>query len=347
MADWFFSTWPLWVDILVFLFAAATIAWIGPRLVKVTDVLGDRLGLGDALAGAILLGMSTSLAGITAVATAGWRGNADLAVATCFGGIIAQTSFLVVADFIHPRHNLEADIHTSDVMMTGSLLIGLIGLALMAIAGPDWSVWQIHPATVLLPGTYLVGINIVDETKETPGWRTERPREAIESPEERAEEGREASTAELLRRYTVYVVIVSITGWLLAHTGDAIGGAAGLDDSLVGSLLVGQATSLPELVTVIAAVRLSAPALAVSNIIGGNAFDVLFLTVGDIFYRGGSIYHAVADQSIFLGTMGILATTALLMGLIHRKRFALLTVGFEEAAIFAIYVGGFAVLFVW
>ena len=348
MADWLVPPWPLWLNVVLFLVGAGIVANLGPRLVGVVQTLGERYDLGQALTGAILLGVSTSLPGITAVATAGLGNNADLAVSTCFGGIIAQTSFLVVADLLHPRRNLEADVHASGVMMSGTLLIGLIGLAVLAIVGPEWPMWHIHPASLLLPAVYLIGVKIIDRTKDEPGWRTERaPEEEVEGAEVEEAGLDEVSTGRLLVRYLGLALVVAATGWLLARTGDAVGSALHLNDSVAGSLLIGQATSLPELVTVIAAVRLPAPALAVSNIIGGNAFDVLFLTVGDVTYREGSIYHAVANQSTFLGVMGILATAALVMGLIHRKKAAILNIGFEQAAIFIIYVGGFGILLVW
>ena len=52
-------------------------------------------------------------------------------------------------------------------------------------------------------------------------------------------------------------------------------------------LMTAVATSLPELVTTLAAVRRGAAQLAVGGIIGGNAFDVLFLSASDVAYRDG------------------------------------------------------------
>jgi Ca2+/Na+ antiporter len=55
-----------------------------------------------------------------------------------------------------------------------------------------------------------------------------------------------------------------------------------LSASIVGAPVV---TSLPELVTTLAAVRRGALQLAVGGIIGGNTFDTLFLTISDVGYR--------------------------------------------------------------
>lgn len=49
--------------IALFAIAAITIAVAGTRLARVADRLADRTGLGEAVAGAVLLGASTSTSG--------------------------------------------------------------------------------------------------------------------------------------------------------------------------------------------------------------------------------------------------------------------------------------------
>ena len=58
--------------------------------------------------------------------------------------------------------------------------------------------------------------------------------------------------------------------------------------------------------------------LAVGGIIGGNTFDVLFLSLSDIAYRDGSIYHAMtqADALMLIGATVITPSSS---GLILRE----------------------------
>ena len=77
-------------------------------------------------------------------------------------------------------------------------------------------------------------------------------------------------------------VLVAGCGWLVASAGLALSAGTGLSGALIGGLVPSVITSLPELVTVIAAVRAGHLTLAVANIIGGNAFDMLFVAVGDV-----------------------------------------------------------------
>ena len=103
-------------------------------------------------------------------------------------------------------------------------------------------------------------------------------------------------------------------------------------------------TSLPELVTTITAVRRRALTLAVGGIIGGNAFDTLFLSASDVAYRGGSIFHAFNRQDLFVVALTILMTAVLLLGLLRREKAGVAKIGFESALILVLYVAAVLVM---
>lgn len=76
-------------------------------------------------------------------------------------------------------------------------------------------------------------------------------------------------------------------------------------------------TSLPEIATTRAAVRMGAFDLAVGNIFGSNAFNMLILLPADLAYTGnlladvGSV-HAVTAAAV------IIVTSVALLGLLYR-----------------------------
>ncbi|MEO2040107.1 MAG: sodium:calcium antiporter, partial [Martelella sp.] len=102
---------------------------------------------------------------------------------------------------------------------------------------------------------------------------------------------------------------------------------------MVGALMTAVVTSLPELVTTLAAVRRGALQLAVGGIIGGNTFDTLFLTLSDLAYRDGSLYHAIGKDDLIWLAVGLSATAILLLGLIVRQKAGPGRIGFESAGI--------------
>lgn len=86
------------IAIAVFAVATVVILWAGVRITGIADKIADRTGLGEAVIGGLLLGLSTSLPGITATVSAAASDAPSLAVSNTIGGIAAQTAFLVVAD---------------------------------------------------------------------------------------------------------------------------------------------------------------------------------------------------------------------------------------------------------
>ena len=56
-------------------------------------------------------------------------------------------------------------------------------------------------------------------------------------------------------------------------------------ESFVGTQLLALSTSLPELATSLAALRLRAPELAITNLLGSNLFNTgIVLFLDDVFY---------------------------------------------------------------
>jgi len=114
---------------------------------------------------------------------------------------------------------------------------------------------------------------------------------------------------------------------------------------VAGALFTAVSTSLPELVVSISAVRQKSLTLAVSNIIGGNSFDVLFVAFSDIFYLKGSIYHHIGQGQKYIISLTLLLTGILLLGLLHRQKKGLYKMGWESTLMIITFVLGYILLF--
>ncbi len=84
--------------LLIFLGAAAGVWIAGVQLSDTTDILSERLGLGEALGGLLLLAVATNLPEIAITASAALSGNLVVAVGNILGGIAIQTVVLVLLD---------------------------------------------------------------------------------------------------------------------------------------------------------------------------------------------------------------------------------------------------------
>lgn len=330
-------TWPLGPAIGAFLAGALAIALVGARLARVVDRLADRTGLGEAVAGAVLLAAATSIAGMVVSLVAAGSGDASLAVSNSVGGIAVQTAFIVVADLFYRRANLEHAAASSTNMFNSMLMTVLLAVVVLGTAAPQVTVLGIHPATFLLLFMYGYGITLSRRVHDEPMWR---PAMTADTELDEADAPEPGETLRgLWVRFGVLAAGVSVSGWLVARAGISITEATQLSGTFVGAFLTSVASSLPELVTTVAAVRAGALTLAVGGIVGGNVFDVLFVAFADVAYRDGSLYAAVAPSDLFVVGWGMLLVGVLATGLVRRERGG---IGFEGVAILVLYAGGLA-----
>jgi cation:H+ antiporter len=335
--------WSLVPTAALFIASALAILFAGVRMTRVSDQLADVTGMGEALFGAALLGASTSLPGIVASVTAAAAGHPGLAVSNAVGGIAAQTTFLVLADMAHRGVNLEHAAASVENLINAAILCCLLGLVMLADTGPQWTWLGVHPMSLVLFAGYALGIRLAAAAKWRPTWDAAPTPETV--PDEADPENLDpASAPSLWGRFAALAVTVAVAGYLIGSAGIALVRSTGLSESVVGGLFTALATSLPELVTCVAAVRQRALAMAVGVIIGGNTFDVLFIALADVAYRDGSIYHAIDNESRFIIALTIVLTGVLLLGLLRRERRGIGNVGFEGVLVLAFYLLGFSLL---
>ena len=134
--------------------------------------------------------------------------------------------------------------------------------------------------------------------------------------------------------------VIVAAGTALAKSGDAIAEHTRLGRVWIGSVLLAGATSLPELTTDVAAVRLGVPDLAAGDLFGSSLANMLLLALlgllppaGRIF-REASFDHAMAASlAIILNGLGALFVLA------HTER-TLLGAGPESALLLIVFVFG-------
>ena len=154
-----------------FALAAAAVIFSSIRATRLADIIADRTRMGEAMAGGIILGGATSLAGVVVSVNAALNGDASFAFSNAVGGIAAQTLFLAIADLIYRRANLEHAAAEPANLFQAVMLMILLSLPLCAIAGPEVAYFGVHPVSVALFLTYLYGVRVSARVSEKPMWR--------------------------------------------------------------------------------------------------------------------------------------------------------------------------------
>ena len=268
-----------------------------------------------------------------------------LAIGNGLGSIAVQTAFLAVADFAYRQGNLEHAAASVANLLNAFLLIVILAVVLLATMTTDMAIGHISPMSIAIFAIYMFGLKLAQNTIHSPMWRPVRNEVTKAENQEKYGRASQNRTSRLIGHFIAHGTVLVASGFLLSHIGGSLSERFGLPDTLVGASVTGLITSLPELVTTVAAVRQGALVLAVSNIVGGNTFDSLFVAVGDLFYIPGPIYRGATVQDQFLMGLSILLTAVLGAGLVVRQRRDWSGIGFESIAMLVIYGLGMTMMF--
>lgn len=333
-----------------FAFALATSAvWIaGTRLVVYGDEIAERFRLARAFVGLILLATITSLPEVVTTLTAASAGNASLALGNLFGGITMQTAILAGVDLFIVHHALTSWPRKPTHALEASFLIMFLTVLLgLSMFGEQELLWGIGVGGTALCLGYPATIAILRRYDERTSWAP------IDLPDAAHKEIilmakqplKNMKSSTLMMRVVISALIILVAGYFTADRADAIAELSGLGGSFIGIALLAAATSTPELSTTIAAARMGAYTLAISNIFGSNLIMVALILPADIAYREGAILSEVtqADQLSILG--GILVTAIYVTGLLIRRTPKLFGAGVDSIAVLAVYAASLYAVF--
>jgi cation:H+ antiporter len=119
----------------------------------------------------------------------------------------------------------------------------------------------------------------------------------------------------------------------------------GLGTTFIGTVLVALVTSLPELVTTVAAVKLGADDMAIGNLFGSNLFNMFAFGLSDVFFTGGRFIGIIDPSFAVIGMLGLIMTCLGLIGNLARLERRILFLELDALALILVYFGGMWMLF--
>ncbi len=343
---------------LIGIFAIAAVAiWIaGIKLSDNTDVLSQRLGLGEALGGVILLAIATNLPEIAITASAALAGNTGVAVGNILGGIAIQTVVLVALDIFGVREKVPLTYKAASLTLVieGLLVVAVLIVAVMGTQLPGSLIYaRVGPAALLIALLWVIGVWLVGRANKGLAWHDnsgdapdtqDKPKGQAKVEKEQNATGKGHGTARAALVFGAAALVTLVAGVVLERAGDAVAGHIGMSGVLFGATVLAAATSLPELSTGLTSARAGDYQLAISDIFGGNAFlPVLFLLATVL--SGTAVPPEAQSTDIYLAGLGILLTSVYLAGLIFRPKRLILGMGVDSLAVLILYALGTAGLF--
>lgn len=304
----------LYLNIFGFVVCAAVIIYSGTKLSYYGDKISDLTGMGKAWVGLILMASVTSLPElITGISSVAIVKAPDLAAGDIFGSCVFNLLILSVLDARNkkPLFSLVKSSHIVAAIF-GIILLMVAGMAIY-LSDEIPSILWMSSFTFILFAIYIVAV-----------WGIFKYEHAalIESPPSIVEHSasRSADLKKAIGAYAMNALIVIGAAVFLPYFGEHIAAHTGLGNTFFATLFIAAATSLPELVVSLAALRMGALDMAVGNLLGSNVFNMFILGIDDVFYREGSLFKNISSSHLLSVFITIIMTAVVGLGLLFKPK---------------------------
>ncbi len=341
---------PVVVLVAIFLAAAAAIWVAGVRLSNTTDVLDERLHLGSAIGGTVVLAVATNLPEIAITASAALSHQIGIAIGNILGGIAIQTVVLVLLDGVGMKVKRPLTFQAASLVLVleAALVISVLVVVVMGSQLPaHLYAARVSPAALLILLIWVAGLFLLAKTRHGLPWHDagqapdnqDKPRGHAQQAKESAATGAKVSTVRAALVFAAASAVTLVAGVVLERSGEAIATHIGLTGVLFGATVLAAATALPEVSTGLTSVRMGDYQLAMGDIFGGNAFLPVLFILADLL-SGRSVLAQAQRSDIYLTGLGALLTAVYAAGLVLRPKRNILGMGLDSLVVLVLYIVG-------
>lgn len=283
----------------------------GPILTRYADIIARLTGLSRSWVGLALLATATSLpelfTGVSAVTVAD---APDIAVGDLLGSCVFNLVMLVLLDELSRGEPMYRRIDQGHLLTAGFgiILIGSAGaFMLLSHGGMHMQILHVSLYTPFIVLLYFIAMRAAFVHERRLG----SPLHPIDSSDK-------ITLGTAVARYLAAAMVVALAGTWLPFIGEEIAATMGWGQSFVGTLLIAAATSIPELVVTLSALRLGAIDMAIGNLLGSNMFDILVLAVDDIAYTKGPLLAHVSPAHAISAFAAVIMSGIFIVALLYR-----------------------------
>jgi cation:H+ antiporter len=294
--------WSVWLQFLVI---TGVITVTGSRLSKYGDVLAEKTGMGRTWLGLVVLAAVTSLPELATGSSAIlWVNAPDLTVGDLLGSCMFNLLILAAVDLFYPRGPVLTAAHRGHLLAACFGVI-MLGVALMglytqeALGGPNLGYVGLSCPVLLI--CYVVAMRSLFRYQQ-------RERAAFLAEHEEILLYENVTLNSALAKFMLNAAVVVAAGIFLPQVADRLATLMGWQQSVVGTVFVAAATSLPEAVVTFSALSLDAVDLAVGNLFGSNLINLAILGLMGLLHVQGPLLQAVSGKHVGTGLMATIMT---------------------------------------
>lgn len=220
--------------------------------------LAEATGIPKFIVGATIVSLATTLPELLVSLSATIAGKNDLAIGNAVGSVIANIGLVGAISLIF----LPSIAKKKEMAIKGGMMIfGVIILGIFSITGKLNLFGSVILFSILLMYIY----QNIQSVKH--GNASDNPRLPIKA----------NVLANKLLLFVVAAIGIVLGSQLLVDNGSALASLLGISERIIGVTVVAIGTSLPELVTTVAALTKKEAGLSIGNIIGANIIDLTLI----------------------------------------------------------------------
>ena len=293
----------LWLEFIVIL---GLIYLSGEKLSIYGDRLSSRVGISEGLIGVTLISAVTSLPELfTGISAVNIVKDNNMLFGEILGSCIFNLTIVSIMSFALKKSNLFTII--SEKFKKTSLLTGLLLFSVALFLRINLpSIGFLGLQSILIAIFYFLILKIIYKREFKPTGENEKSSESL---------------SNIILKFSIASVVIIITGLYLPVLAKKIAIGMNWTSTFMGLLFIAMVTSLPELVVSYSAAKRGFYGIAIGNIFGSIIFNILILSIVDLFYLKGTIWKVESWSNFWTAiVVGIISVFAAFSGKIVKNR---------------------------
>jgi len=318
---------------LKFLLCASLLTYFAYNLCKEGAVISDKTKISEGVIGMLFLAVATSFPEIVTASTAVFSlGMIGLGYGDIAGSIIVNLMILFALDLCHKEERILTRV-SKLTRLTGFFVLIVVSVILTAAilrsSNTNFSIaGKIGIESLIIIGIYFAYLEKIRRSNHLDSVHIQTNNEPFR---------------KVWAKFVFFLLMVMLLGFWMARIGEGIVANTDLSQTFTGTLILGVATSLPEIIVSFAAFRAASIDMAVGNILGSNLFDACIIPLLDGLSPAPIL--ALLSKGQIIATILVLVLSAIaVLGLSvkwgQRRKFK-----WDTGLIFTIGFIGFVILY--
>lgn len=286
-----------------YIVVASLVVWLSVKASRYIDMLDKTTKLSGAFLGGVLLSAITSLPELfTSISATVLLHKPSLCIGNILGSDLFNIAVLALLGIVSIRGFRHARVSRGNRMVTLFVLLVYVALILNWFNLLNFEIATVNIVTLVIVVLYGVGVRYL----------------AGENGEKCADdEAAEVSLTvrQIVVRFTAASIGIVALSVLMTYITDDLAAKYNIGMGMAGAIFLGVATSLPEVSSTVALMRMRCYDIAVGNIVGSNLFNFLVLCIADVLCVRQSVYDFTDGNVVNLLVFGTVATVATLPAL--------------------------------